>query len=173
MRVLLLFLLGFTSLPLAAQDQLTLRDPRGQFDFYEWITDGKENKKLRPINNSLLILCRTPGPDGTAETFEINGVPGQHNLEHTSRLLQEFYQMDFNEEVTKYGLPLNIVLVGNNWGAGLTLKPALISLSEKHSFSVFYRSHFFHKTELLKEPEARRKLLLKAHERAGDAGEKN
>jgi len=150
------------------------QDPRQVVSLYEWIVDGSEPDRFRPINDSILIICWTPAPeelpDGRFVAYQISGVAGYHSREHVERFLDELYAVEYPPEAGVGNVTrLNVILAGNNWGAGMQLKEKLKELSREHSLSVFYAGGWaFRKAVLIEEPEARRECIRRAHERALD-----
>jgi hypothetical protein len=149
-----------------AEWTLDFHDPRHIDSLYTWLEDGSENQEIRQIDRSILIICWMPDTSGgDVATYQISGIQGRHSEAHAKRFLDEFYALELSKENGKE--PLNVIIVGTNWGAGIHLKEKLKGLSKKHSFSVFYAGGKpFRKVLLINEPESRLILIRKAHERA-------
>jgi len=140
-------------------------DPRQTISLYEWIDDGVDVEETRSISNSILIICWMPDKDGKYETYQISGIEGKHSRSHVEKFLKEFYKLELPKEAGRG--PLNVMIAGNNWGAGMGLKETLVKLSKKHSFSVFYAGGWtFQKAVLTSEPAGRLKLIKEAHKLA-------
>ena len=143
----------------------TLMDPRKQLSFYTMFEDGVEPKTAKFINNSIIIISWMPAPDGTFGRYEIGGLGGYHSKEEVERFLVKFYEADHQKE-TKTDRP-NILLAGNNWGAGHELKDTLRKLSSAKNLGVYYVGGWaFSKVDLITESEARKKLMEKVYKEA-------
>lgn len=136
-------------------------DPRQTISIYEWIRDGKPEQRIRQLSNSILIICWMPDSNGKFESYQISGIDGFHSRELIELFLHAFYALDQPEEVGTERL--NVILAGNNWGAGIVLKEKLMALSKEHKFSVFYAGGWaFRKARLIEEPEARQAMIREA-----------
>lgn len=136
-------------------------DPRQTISIYEWIRDGKPEQRIRLLNNSILIICWVPDSNGKFESYQISGIEGFHSRERIELFLDAFYALDQPKEV---GVErLNVIVAGNNWGAGIALKEKLKALSREHKFSVFYAGGWaFREARLIEEPEARQAMIREA-----------
>jgi hypothetical protein len=174
---LLLFLVLASLLAVRGQDIPKLSpsegfmDPRQTVSFYPWIEDGKAIEDVRSISTSILLICWHPapdksaGPDGTYLRYQISGLDGYHTKEQVERFLTAFYDLDHRSEVGSK-VP-NVIVAGNNWGAGLELGSKLKELSKAKSFAVFYAGGWaFSRALLISEPEARLKLIQEAYKKA-------
>ncbi|MDB4265216.1 hypothetical protein N9891_00545 [bacterium] len=143
---------------------LDFRDPR-QFGYcYEWISDGEEKNAndLRSLSHSILIVCWSPSPEGEFRSYQISGIDGYHSAETVESFLRALYAKEVPK--TAYGR-LNVIVSGNNWGAGKELGPCLKDLSKAHKFSVFYIGGWaFTKARLQEEPADRLKYIRSAFE---------
>jgi hypothetical protein len=136
-------------------------DPRQTISIYEWIRDGKPEQRIRQLNNSILIICWMPDSNGKFESYQISGIDGFHSRERIELFLHAFYALDQPKEVGTERL--NVIVAGNNWGAGIALKEKLMALSKEHKFSVFYAGGWaFRKARLIEEPEARQAMIREA-----------
>jgi hypothetical protein len=170
MRALLFAAIIAGSLPSFAEDAApaqrfgdTLSDPRQPMSLYQMFDSGEEPKVIRHITNSILIICWMPAPDGTFGRFQISGLDGYHTKEQVKKFLNRFYDADHQKE-TQMDTP-NIVLAGNNWGAGLELKETLKALSAKKAIAVYYVGGWaFSKALLIPEPDSRRKLIARTYQ---------
>jgi hypothetical protein len=151
---------------------LEFRDPRQTPDFHVWIEDGKLRPPGRSISASILIICWSPAPNRSPESrspfeqYQISGLDGYHTKEQIERFLTAFYDLDHQNSEIGSKVP-NVILAGNNWGAGLELQPKLQKLSKAESFAVFYAGGWaFSKALLIAEPEARLKLIQAAYKKA-------
>jgi hypothetical protein len=143
----------------------TLSDPRWPMCFYQMYDAGEEPKAIRQISNSILIICWMPAQDGTLGGFQISGLDGYHTREQVEKFLNQFYDADHQKE-TQMGTP-NIILAGNNWGAGFELKETLKALSAKKSIAVYYVGGWpFSKASLIPEPAPRKRLIARTYEEA-------
>ena len=62
---------------------------------------------------------------------------------------------------------VNIIIAGNNWGAGIQLLPKLKELSSRYSLSIFYAGGWAFKSVLLHpEPENRLKHIKEAFKKS-------
>ncbi len=137
------------------------QDPRQTLSLYSWIEDGSDVDPVRSINHSILIICWMPDPEGKFETYQISGIDGYHSRKRTEAFLDAIYELKQPKEVG--GKRLNVLVAGNNWGAGHSLKEKLRKLSKEHKFSVFYAGGWaFRKAILIEEPEARLKMIKEA-----------
>lgn len=151
------------------------RDPRQLVILHEWIDKGsvKNRPVSGPINHSILIICWMPDPTGGFDTYQISGIEGYHSREKVETFLRKFYEL---EQPKNAGWsPVNLVLAGNNWGAGQSLHEVLKTLSEKFEFKVFYSGGWaFEKAILVREPQYRLSMVQKAFTQASsreqDAG---
>lgn len=135
-------------------------DPRGIVSFHEWIVDGKEKQKYSSVSNSLLIISWMPVPDRSKNGYQISGIDGYHSKETVVKFLQAFYSQGAPKGV--HGMPVNILIAGNNWGSGKELKSPL-EITRKNSISVFHAGGWgFQKAHLAPEPKGRLKLIKKA-----------
>ena len=133
--------------------------------FYTMFEDGIEPKTTKYISNSIIIISWMPAPDGKFGTYQIGGLEGYHSKEQVERFLTKFYEAD-NQKETKTERP-NIILAGNNWGAGHELKDTLRKLSNDKTLSVYYVGGWaFSKVDLITESEASKKLIEKAFKKA-------
>lgn len=143
----------------------TLTDPRKPLSFYTMFEDGVEPKTTKLISNSIIIISWMPAPDGTSGRYQIGGLDGYHSKLQVERFLAKFYEADHQKE-TKTDRP-NIVLAGNNWGAGHELKDTLRKLSSDKTLGVYYVGGWaFSKVDLITEAEARKKLIEKTYKEA-------
>jgi hypothetical protein len=172
MRALLFATIIAGSLPSFADDAApaqrfgdTLSDPRQPMSLYQMFDSGEVPKAIRHINNSILIICWMPAPDGTFGRFQISGLDGYHTKEQVEKFLNRFYDADHQKE-TQMDTP-NVVLAGNNWGAGLELKETLKALSAKKAIAVYYVGGWaFSKASLIPEPDSRKRLITRTYEEA-------
>ncbi len=172
MRALLFAIISAASLPCFAEDAApaqrygdTLRDPRQPMSLYQMFDSGEEPKVMRQINNSILIICWMPASDGTFGRYQISGLDGYCTRDQVVKFLNRFYEADHRKE-TQMDTP-NIVLAGNNWGAGLDLKPTLKALSAKKAIAVYYVGGWaFSKVSLIPEPDSRKRLIVRSYQEA-------
>ncbi|MCB1208788.1 MAG: hypothetical protein KDK97_05655 [Verrucomicrobiales bacterium] len=142
-----------------------LNDPRQTVSLYQMFDGGEEPKTMRPINNSIMIICWMPSAEGVLGSYQISGLDGYHTKEQVKKFLARFYESDHQKE-TQLDRP-NIVLAGNNWGAGLELKETLKALSAKKSIAVFYAGGWaFSRVSLIQEPDSRKCLIERSYKEA-------
>ncbi len=152
---------------ISQQGGSTLHDPRQPVTFHTMFEAGEEPKSTRTISNSIMIICWMPAPDGTFGRYQISGIDGYHTKEQVERFLIRFYDANHQTE-TKSDDP-NIILAGNNWGAGHELRDALKSISGSKSIGVFYVGGWaFTKVSLIPEPELRKKLIERSFAEANE-----
>lgn len=172
MRALLFATISAASLPCFAEDAVTaqrygdtLRDPRQPMNLYQMFDSGEELKVMRHIDNSILIICWMPASDGTFGRYQISGLDGYCTRDQVVKFLNRFYEADHRKE-TQMDIP-NIVLAGNNWGAGHDLKPALKAVSAKKAIAVYYVGGWaFSKISLIPEPDSRKRLIVRSYQEA-------
>lgn len=141
----------------------TLTDPRKRLS--NSTEDGVEPKSLKLMSNAIIIIRWMPAPDGTSGGYQIGGLDGYHSREQVERFLTKFYEADHQKE-TKTDRP-NIVMTGNNWGAGVEMLDALRKLSSDKTLGIEYIPPWpFSKADLIAESEARKKLIEKAFKEA-------
>lgn len=141
-------------------------DPR-LFPPYEWIREGEDvtARRDRRLSNSILIISWQPDPEGNYDSYQISGIPGYHSRETVEDFLEAFCNLEgFADEDE----PVNILLAGNNWAAGIPLRAKLLDLSKDHKFSVFYAGGAFRRANLIKEPESRLAMIEQAFRQATD-----
>jgi hypothetical protein len=142
-----------------------LNDPRLPMSLYQMFDSGEEPKIIRPINNSVMIICWMPSPDGSFGRYQISGLDGYHTKEQVEKFLARFYEADHQQE-TQMDRP-NILIAGNNWGAGLELKNLLKDISARKSIAVFYAGGWaFSKVALITEPASRKGLIERTYKEA-------
>ena len=134
--------------------------------FYQMFDSGEDPKVMRLINNSILIICwLAPAPDGAFNKYQISGLDGYHTKEQVEKFLNRFYEADHKKE-TQMDTP-NIILAGNNWGAGSDLKATLKSLSTKKALAVYFVGGWaFSKATLIPELESRKRLIERTYQEA-------
>lgn len=138
-------------------------DPRQTDSFFEWIEYGREIQKIRQISQSILIICWMPNPHGKFNTYQISGIEGYFPRERIEAFLESFYAREQPKEADDR--PLNVIVAGNNWGAGRELKEKLQKLSKENKFTVFLAGGWaFQKAVLIKEPVPRLKMIREAFE---------
>jgi hypothetical protein len=143
----------------------TLNDPRQPMSLHLMFDSGEEPEATRNISNSILIICWMPAPDGVFGRYQIGGLDGYHTKDQVEKFLHRFYEADHQKE-TQMGTP-NIVLAGNNWGAGLELKEDLKGLSAKKAVAVYYVGGWaFSKASLIPEPDSRKRLITRTYQEA-------
>ena len=134
---------------------------------YQMLDSGEEPKVMRQISNSILIICWMPASDGSFGRYQIGGLEGYHTKEQVEKFLNRFYDADHQKE-TRMSTP-NIILAGNNWGAGLELKETLKELSAKKAIAVYHVGGWaFSKVKLIQEPDPRRKLIARTYQEASE-----
>ena len=143
----------------AADDApLTYSDPRAAH-LYLGIQKGEDVKDHSWIKNSLLIVSWAPAPDGKFFVYQISGIDGYHSRERVEAFLQSFYKLPAD----KQGDVVNVIVAGNNWGAGQELKECLKPLSKAHSFDVYFANQSaFTQVRLEPEPTERLERIRRA-----------
>ena len=153
-----------------AQGYGDFHDPRQLIEFYENTRNGEEIDRVRHISKSILIIHWMTPPrefsdfkEGNTDfdNYQISGIEGYHRLTTVERFVEEFYKLD--PAKISHSKRLNIIVAGNNWGAGKQLIDLLKPISKKHSISVYFAGGWtFQKAKLIKEPPARLELIRKA-----------
>lgn len=163
MKAIFTALLLLSALPLRSADEsapldfLIFFDPRPSY-LHLKIEKGEEVEARGPTN-SLLIICWAPAPDGKFWVYQISGIDGYHSRERVDSFLKHFYEISPD----KPGAAENIIIAGNNWGAGLELKEFLKPLSKVHSFDVYFAgSRAFKEVRFQREPADRLERIRKA-----------
>lgn len=142
----------------AADDApLTYADPRAAH-LYLGIQKGEDVKDHSWIKNSLLIVSWAPAPSGEWMVYQISGIDGYHSRERVEAFLKRFYELPPD----KSGDTVNVIVTGNNWGAGSELQETLRPLSKAHSFDVYFANQSFNQVRLEPEPAERLEEIRKA-----------
>ncbi len=146
-------------------EELIFRDPRPAGLFLH-IQKGEDEASPTMTARSLLIICWMPSPEGKWNVYQISGVEGYHSRERVESFLKHYYQLPpFKGEETT-----NVIVTGNNWGAGMELTACLKQLSKEHHFDVFRADRgYFKEARLEKEPADRQEQIRKAFEASAPA----
>ena len=140
------------------------QDPRQTVSVYEWIRDGETDQQIRQLNHSILIICWMSASNDKFASYQISGIDGFHSRERIESFLDAFYALDQPKEMAAERL--NIIVAGNNWGAGIALKEKLKALSKKHKFSVFSAGGWaFREARLIEEPGTRLAMIREAFQK--------
>jgi len=148
-------------------DPMILKDPR--LDAYkvwpsEYFRDGSDLPLTRsmPYSNAVLIIARMNIRDGTACDYQISGIDGRHSKERVESFLKAYYAPP--EGDPKKGEASNVIILGDNWGAGGDLFELLKRLSKERAFSVYATMTPFHQVQLMDEPKDRLAAIRHAFE---------
>jgi hypothetical protein len=140
-----------------------LSDPRAHVFGYasEIIRAGVERDSYQYPWKAIIIIHWMPAPNGKVDTYQIGGIPGYHSKERVEAFLKAFYSKaafpNAGPEVP------NVVLCGNNWGAGQEISRFLVDYSKAFGFSAFSVGGWaFWTVKLIDEPEPRKTAIKRA-----------
>lgn len=122
---------------------------------------GIELETRQRATNSIIIIHWIRTSNGLSDTYQIGGIPGYHSKERVEAFLSAFYS---RSTFPKAGPDVpNVVICGNEWGAGNEIRRILTGYSKTFGFSVFIVPNWGFKTaKLIDEPEPRRSTLQRA-----------
>lgn len=171
-------------------DSLTFKDPRPSATLFRYTSlsfdNGVAPKNSPLVSQPILVINWYPPEDqnnpqlsepkftDSNGAWQISGLTGYFTQTEVESILKQVYNLYSRDE--KLLVP-DLIVAGNNWGAGTQINPVIGELSKKYKFRSYHIGGPFMKAILNPEPEVRIKLLKEAQSKIqkgeGDAEKPN